>query len=152
MYIEYQSFNQNSNGVIYSSFSWGGKKAISQSKSKIHKRQTESKKNKEIRGGADEVQDAKKETSELYPYLGWLDVHVINRRRSKGSIVSVSESSSLAEESDDSESDAKSDGMSEKSLESKAVEASTSEERYSKTTGQTKWEKREKKSAKKDVD
>ena len=74
------------------------------------------------------MQDAKKETSELIPYLGWLDVHVINRRRSKGSIVLVSESSSLA----DSESDAKSDGMSEKSLESKDVETSTSEERYSK--------------------
>ena len=98
------------------------------------------------------MQDAKKETSELYPYLGWLDVHVINRRRSKGSIVSVSDSSSLAEESDGTESDAKSDGMSEKSLESKALETSTSEERYSKATGQTKWEKRDKKSAKKDVD
>ena len=81
-----------------------------------------------------------------------MDVHVINRRRSKGSIVSVSDSSSLAEEGDGSESDAKSDGMSEKSLESKALETSTSEERYSKATGQTKWEKRDKKSAKKDVD
>ena len=98
------------------------------------------------------MQDAKRETSELYPDLGCLDVHVINLRRSKGSIVSVSESSSLAEESDDRESDAKSDGMPEKSLESKAVEASTSEERYSKATSQTKWEKRDKKSAWKDVD
>ena len=98
------------------------------------------------------MQDAKKETSELYPYLGWLDVHVINRRRSKGSLVSVSDSSSLAEESDDSESDAKSDGRSKKDMESEAPETSPSEERYSKATGHTKWEKRDRKSTKKDVD
>lgn len=27
--------------------------------------------------GADDVQDVKKEISELYPYLGWLDAHVL---------------------------------------------------------------------------
>ena len=45
------------------------------------------------------MQDAKKETSELYRYLGWLDAHVIARRRSKGSLA-ASETSSHAEESD----------------------------------------------------
>ena len=98
------------------------------------------------------MQDAKNETSELYTYLGWLVVHVINRRRSKGSLVSVSDSSSLADESDDSESDAKSDGRSKEDLQSKTPETSTSEERYSKATGHTKWEKRDGKGAKKDVE
>jgi len=42
--------------------------------------------------------------------------------------------------------------MSEKSLESKAVETSTSQERYSKAIGKTKCKKRDKKSAKKDLD
>ena len=45
------------------------------------------KRTKKSGSGADEVQDAKKETSEFYPYLGWLDEHVINRRRSKGSLI-----------------------------------------------------------------
>ena len=97
------------------------------------------------------MQDAKKETSELYPYLGWLDVHVINRRRSKGSLVSVSNASSLAVESDDSESDAKSDGRSKIDGESEAQKTSASEERYSKATGHTKWKKRDRNSTKKDV-
>lgn len=44
-------------------------------------------KKKKSGGGTDEVQDAKKETSELYPYLGSLDSHVTRRRRSKGSLV-----------------------------------------------------------------
>lgn len=110
------------------------------------------KRTKKSGGGADEVQEAKKETSELYPYLGWLDEHVINRRRSKGSLVAISDSSSLADESDDSGSDAKSDGRSNKEPESKASETSTSEERYSKVTGHKKWEKRDRKSTKFDVD
>lgn len=42
--------------------------------------------------------------------------------------------------------------MSEKSLESKAVETSTSEERYSKSIGKTKCETQDKKSAKKGLD
>lgn len=37
-------------------------------------------------------------------------------------------------------------------LESKTPETSTSEERFSEATGHTKWEKRGRKSAKKDVD
>ena len=76
----------------------------------------------------------KKKTSELYLYLRWLDVHVINWQKRKGSPVSVSNSSSPAEES---ESDAKSDGRSKKDMESEAPETSTSEERYSKATGHT---------------
>ena len=33
--------------------------------------QKQSVKEEDIKGGTDEVQDAKRETSELYPYLGW---------------------------------------------------------------------------------
>lgn len=109
-------------------------------------------KKKKSGGGTDEVQDAKKETSELYPYLGWLDAHVTRRRRSKGSLV-PGEKSSQAEGSDDYES-----SLDESELESgrseleSSVETSASEEKYSKATGNIKWEKRDKKSAKKDVD
>ncbi len=111
------------------------------------------KRKKKSGGGAEEVQEAKSQTSELYPYLGWLDAHVISRRRSKGSLV-ASETSSHAEESDGNGNDSsldESEGRSDKELES-SLETSTSEEKYSKATGHTKWEKRDRKSAKKNVD
>ena len=79
-------------------------------------------------------------------------MHVINQHRSKGSLVSVSDSSSPADESNDNESDVKSDGGSKENLESKSTETFTLEELYSKATGHTKWKKRDRKSAKKDVD
>ena len=89
-------------------------------------------KKKKSGGGTDKLQDAKKETSELYPYLGWLDSLVTWRWRSKGSLVRKAQ----AEESDDYAS-----RLDESELESRrselesSVETSTLEEKYSKATG-----------------
>lgn len=109
-------------------------------------------KRKKKLGGADEVQDAKKETSELYQYLGWLDTHVTSLRRSKGNLTAISETSSRAGDSDGGDSSPnESDGKSDIEVES-SIETSTSEEKMSKATGHAKWEKRDRKNSKKDVD
>ena len=89
------------------------------------------------------MMDSKKETSQFYKYLGWLDTHVSSRQRSKGNVPELNDTRSRAEDSDGCDSSLhESDERSDIELES-SIGTSTSDENISKATGHAKWEKRD---------
>ena len=107
------------------------KKRFSNLRSRYTRDKQKLKKKRTSGGGAEDVEEAKKDTSDLYPYLSWLDRFVLSRRRTKGNVISVSEDSELGGSSE-------CDERSEVDIDS----SSSSTENLSKVTGKVKWDKR----------
>ena len=91
-------------------------------------------KSKKVSGGsAKDVEEVKKDASEMYPFLSWLDSFIINRRRTKGNVACATEESEAGNSSE-------CDETSEVDLDT----SSTSTENLSKVTGKLKWDKKKK--------